>query len=74
MNRNMSFSGAHVACCLYMWSFGKLVVNPVHFLLTEKSKGVIMGSLFIPTLLKILPFHWLQSALFNNCIPLLEIT
>jgi signal transduction histidine kinase len=52
-----------------MWSFGKLVVNSVHFLLTEKSKGVIMGSLFIPTLLKILPFHWLQSALFNNCIP-----
>ena len=24
----------------------------------------------IPTLLKLLPFHWLQSALFNNCIPL----
>jgi len=43
-DRNDSFSGTPVTG--YMLSFGKLVVNPVHFLLTENitrnNQGIIV--------------------------------
>ena len=32
-DRNIPFSGTHVTC--YLLSFGKLVINPVHFMLSE---------------------------------------
>ena len=43
------FSGIPVIC--YLLSFEKLLVNPVHFLLTESIKGAIKGWLYIISLL-----------------------
>ena len=40
-DRNIAFSGTPVTC--YLLSFGKLVVNPVHFLLTENIKTGYQG-------------------------------
>ena len=72
-NRNTAFSGTSVTC--YMLSFGSLVVNPVHFLLTGNIKrgtqGIIKYFYYLIQNINVNEFIWFVcriSTILMQCL------